>query len=128
MMPRATLALIIGLGFVQTAAAEIVVANGGHLRVQDKMTGTVSDYDLAAGASQSVGRLTVTLDECRFPSDLPTGEAFAHVTINDGAVALFKGWMIASSPALSALDHPRYDVWVMRCDTPQTTEGEGSGG
>lgn len=26
--------------------------------------------------------------------------------------------MTASSPALSALDHPRYDVWVLRCDVP----------
>jgi len=31
---------------------------------------------------------------------------------------VFKGWMIASSPALNALDHPRYDVWVLRCITP----------
>ena len=31
--------------------------------------------------------------------------------------ALFDGWMIASSPALSALDHPRYDVWVLRCSS-----------
>ena len=30
---------------------------------------------------------------------------------------LFDGWMIASSPALNALDHPRYDVWVIGCDT-----------
>jgi hypothetical protein len=28
--------------------------------------------------------------------------------------------MVASSPALSALDHPRYDVWVLRCDYPET--------
>ena len=27
----------------------------------------------------------------------------------------FHGWMIASSPALSALEHSRYDVWVIRC-------------
>ena len=27
----------------------------------------------------------------------------------------FSGWMFASSPALSALDHPRYDVWVVSC-------------
>ncbi|MEO0381372.1 MAG: DUF2155 domain-containing protein, partial [Pseudomonadota bacterium] len=26
-------------------------------------------------------------------------------------------WMIASAPALSAMEHARYDVWVMRCTT-----------
>ncbi|MEM7686480.1 MAG: DUF2155 domain-containing protein, partial [Pseudomonadota bacterium] len=27
----------------------------------------------------------------------------------------FTGWMFAESPALSALDHPRYDLWVISC-------------
>ena len=32
---------------------------------------------------------------------------------------VFVGWMIATSPALSAMDHPRYDVWVLNCVTPE---------
>ena len=108
------------------AAANIVSATGGVLRMLDKMTGVVADYDLASGQSQTLGRLTVTLDECRYPSDLPTGEAYAHLTITDpeAAAPLFQGWMIASSPALSALDHQRYDVWVLRCAVPEVTEGQ----
>ncbi|MBC7477412.1 MAG: DUF2155 domain-containing protein [Pseudorhodobacter sp.] len=100
------------------AGADILPATGAQLRVLDKMTGVVADYDLAVGQSKSQGRLTVQLDECRYPSDLPTGEAYAHLTIldSDRAEPAFKGWMVASSPALSALDHPRYDVWVLRCD------------
>ena len=35
----------------------------------------------------------------------------------DEARQIFKGWMFASSPALSALDHPRYDVWVLSCSS-----------
>ncbi|MEZ5716636.1 MAG: DUF2155 domain-containing protein [Paracoccaceae bacterium] len=30
---------------------------------------------------------------------------------------IFTGWMVASSPALNAMDHRRYDVWVLRCIT-----------
>jgi hypothetical protein len=125
-----TAVLLAFLAFAHSASAEIVVAKAAILRVQDKMTGIVSDYDLPTGGSQTLGRLTVTLDECRYPSDLSMAEAYAHLTIMDsqGADPLFKGWMVASSPALSALDHPRYDVWVLRCDVPQTVEGEGSGG
>jgi hypothetical protein len=102
------------------AMAEIRQAKGAMLRVLDKMSGIVSDYDLAKGQSNTSGRLTVQLDDCRYPSDLPTGEAYAHVTILDSDLKdpAFKGWMIASSPALSALDNPRYDVWVLRCDVP----------
>ncbi len=39
-------------------------------------------------------------------------------TTGDGTVenTAFSGWMIASSPALNALDNPRYDVWLLRCN------------
>lgn len=107
-------------------------ARGGVLRMLDRMTGVVADATLGKGEAQELGRLSVRMDECRYPADLPLGEAFAHLTITDpdAAEPLFKGWMIASSPALSALDHPRYDVWVLHCDLPaeSTSEGEGSGG
>ena len=111
--------------------AEVVDATGGMIRTLDQMTGETADFDLARGQSQALGRLSVTLDACRYPDDLPTGEAFAHLTITDpeAPAPLFAGWMIASSPALSALDHPRYDVWVLRCDVPASTaSAEGSGG
>jgi hypothetical protein len=91
------------------------------------------DYDLAPGQKQVVGRLTLRLDECRYPADSPLGDAFAHVTILDSGLIdpVFHGWMVASSPALSALDHPRYDVWVLHCDVPvqdSTNSTSGSGG
>ncbi|MGB0439332.1 MAG: DUF2155 domain-containing protein [Paracoccaceae bacterium] len=35
----------------------------------------------------------------------------------DRPLPVFEGWIIASSPALNAMDHARYDVWVLRCNT-----------
>ncbi len=32
-------------------------------------------------------------------------------------INIFRGWMFASSPALNALEHPVYDVWVISCAT-----------
>ena len=95
-------------------------APGAKLRLLDKLTGAITDMDLSNGQSQSVGKLTVMLDSCRYPTGNQTAEAEAHVTVIDASSStpMFNGWMIASSPALSALDHPRYDVWVMRCDVP----------
>ena len=103
------------------SAQEMTSAPGGMIRVLDKLTGVVADFDLARGQSQSLGRLTVLLDECRYPTDDPAAEAAAHLTVTDSLLeaTAFAGWMIASSPALSALDHPRYDVWVLTCDYPR---------
>lgn len=41
---------------------------------------------------------------------------------------LFSGWMFASSPGLSALEHPVYDVWVIRCTdrSPVSPSGPGN--
>lgn len=102
-------------------AVDMAKAKGAQLRILDKLTGALQDADIAVGQTASMGKITVMLNECRYPADNQTAEAEAYVTIFDSAVTtpVFQGWMIASSPALSALDHPRYDVWVMRCDVPQ---------
>ncbi len=99
-------------------AADVDQAPGAKLRMLDKLTGQVTDLDLGNGKSQKFGRLTVQLDDCRYNPENPAAEAYAHLTVLDANATdpVFNGWMTASSPALSALDHPRYDVWVLRCD------------
>lgn len=94
-------------------------APGAILRGLDKTGGTISDIELATGETVQFGRLTVTLGECRFPSGNPSGDAYAYLVIRSDTSErpIFEGWMIASSPALNALDHPRYDLWVIRCKT-----------
>ena len=96
----------------QTAQASRVT-----LRALDKMLGRPTDIDLAVGETVLFGRLAIRALECRYPDDDPASDAYAHLEILDPAgQPIFDGWMIASSPALSALEHPRYDVWVLRCD------------
>ncbi|MEM6620500.1 MAG: DUF2155 domain-containing protein [Pseudomonadota bacterium] len=88
-----------------------------ELRALDTITGIVQDFDLVVGDTTVYERLMISLGECRFPANNPAADAFAWLTIRDvrEAEARFEGWMIASSPALSALEHPRYDVWLLRC-------------
>ena len=82
-------------------------------------SGEVEEYTLQTGETARIGRLDVRLGECRYPEDNPTGEGYAWLAIRDAGrdTLVFEGWMVASSPALNALDHPRYDVWVIRCTT-----------
>ncbi|MDX5401956.1 MAG: DUF2155 domain-containing protein [Rhodobacterales bacterium] len=99
---------------VQTATC-----TGAVLRVLDKINGEVMDLELRNGAGKAAWRIEVELGECRYPAGNPAGDAFSFVTLRQKGEAepLFRGWMIASAPALNALDHPRYDVWVIRCTT-----------
>ena len=87
------------------------------LRGLDKVSGDIADLPIAVGDTIRYGRLSVTLTACRYPADNPASDAFAFLTITDtrSEERVFQGWMIGSSPALNALDHPRYDVWVLSC-------------
>ncbi len=93
--------------------------SGGDLRVLDKVTGAVHDLSLTVGETEQVGLLNVTLQDCRVPRVNPTGDAYARITVmySDNISPAFEGWLIASAPALHAMDHPRYDVWALRCST-----------
>ena len=108
------------LGEVETIQQpKAAVATGAILRGLDKVSGALTDLDMTTGQTADFGRLQVTLGECRYPVGNPAGDAFAYLVIRDRnrEQPVFTGWMIASSPALNALDHARYDVWVLRCKT-----------
>ncbi|MFN3992367.1 MAG: DUF2155 domain-containing protein [Tabrizicola flagellatus] len=104
----------------QPAGPEFTESEGASLRFLDKLTSSTGDVTLSRGQTAKFGRLIVRLDSCRYPTGNPASEAEAHLTILEETTEtpLFTGWMLASSPALSALDHPRYDVWVLGCILP----------
>lgn len=113
------LALALACTAAPLAAQEATTAPGGVLRVLDKITGLTTDLEFRAGESRQFGHLSITMVECRYPSDNPSGDAFELLTVmyRGNVDPVFRGWMIASAPALNAMEHPRYDVWPLRCIT-----------
>lgn len=104
--------------FEESAVQEQATAGRiGHVRALDRSTGRLQDFSLAFGEKVTFGRIDISLSECRFPTANPAGDAYLSIDISNDSDALFSGWMVASSPALSALDHARYDVWALRCTT-----------
>ncbi len=93
------------------------MGTGAILRGLDRITGVVGDFAMDIGETLQFERLEVTLEACRYPPNDVNKDAFALLKIRDirEQEDAFYGWMFASSPALSALDHPRYDIWVITC-------------
>jgi len=86
----------------------------------DKVTARVSTFDVHVGETVSFGTLDIRADACfeAAPTDPPESAAFLQIVDvppGDGVQQAFTGWMFASSPALSALEHPVFDVWVVDC-------------
>lgn len=124
MIPRIA-AIAIGLSVAGFASAQDQIKTdsgiAAQLRALDTLTGAVTDLEIAVGETKPYERLSITVRDCRYPAGNPSGDAFALLTIKDVREdkARFEAWMIASSPALSALEHPRYDVWLLRCKTSE---------
>ena len=108
----------------QTESAPPPVAEGALpvalLQGLDKITARVSTFEAPISETVQFGTLRITARHChkRPPTEPPESAAFLEVQDrhpDTPPVDLFTGWMFASSPALSALEHPVYDVWVLDC-------------
>ncbi|MEP2027754.1 MAG: DUF2155 domain-containing protein [Paracoccaceae bacterium] len=113
------LGLVVGLWASASFAQDASLSSGAVLRGLDKINGHHSDIEIPSGRVAQFGSLSIELTECRYPAGNPSGDAFAFLIIREVGkdAPVYRGWMIASSPALNPLDHARYDVWVMRCTT-----------
>lgn len=88
----------------------------------DKIAARTAKFEVSLGKSISYNTLIITAHTCktRPPEEPPESAAFLDIEERrpDGTQEkLFSGWMFASSPALNALEHPIYDVWVVSCKT-----------
>ncbi|WP_170782803.1 DUF2155 domain-containing protein [Ruegeria lacuscaerulensis] len=119
-MRRAALVAALLAATGVSAQQKVQSGPGAMLRGLDKVSGQTVDVQMQNGQTEAIFGLDVALGDCRYPAENPTGDAFAYLTIweNGKTDQLFDGWMIATAPALNALDHARYDVWVIRCITP----------
>ncbi len=111
------------------ARAETAVLQG-----LDKITARISTFEVPVNQTAVFGSLEITVRRCDKtpPEEPPESAAFMEIVDarpDSPSVLLFSGWMFASSPAVSALEHPVYDIWVIDCkpDLPlEELESEGA--
>ena len=90
----------------------------------DKVTARISSFEVPINQLARFGTLEILVRACHKtpPEEPPESTAFLEISDARGGrdpSYVFRGWMFASSPALSALEHPVYDVWVVDCkNTP----------
>ena len=105
--------------------AKDIVSDTAVLRTMDKITGRVQKIEVGIGEQAQVGRLTVLVEKClkKPPEETPENAAFLTITDEDAPQKpVFHGWMFSSNPALSAMEHPVYDIWVVDCGEEIATE------
>ena len=114
------LILLLKIGFALSAAAEDIEGLSAVLRGVDKITGRTQTIEIPVGETKKMGDLKITLERClkKPPEEMPENAAFLLVEEknkdNDSKV-VFNGWMFSSNPAISAMEHPIWDIWVLEC-------------
>lgn len=97
------------------------------LQSLDKVTARTMTFEVKVGTTVKFGPIYIKVQACRKapPIAAPESAAFLQiweVTKKDESKWIYSGWMFASSPALSAMDHPIYDVWVLDCLDRKSTD------
>jgi hypothetical protein len=112
----------------------------------DREARTNTRLRIPAGGQGTYGSLRIKVSGCFMSHPEDTFESWAYVEVSDmgrtdrkqlavlpqrdrnrvkeatGERILRKGWIIASSPSVTPIDHPTYDMWLVNC------EGNGGAG
>lgn len=102
-------------------AATYIDKNAAELQGLDKITARTWSFAAPVGTPVRFGTLEITVWACkkRPPEEPPESAAFMTIVDHrpdQQPVQIFRGWMFASQPALSPLEHPVYDIVVLDCE------------
>ncbi len=105
---------------VSAYSASGIAKNNAQMQAMDKITGRVSVINVPVNSMVEFGSLSIVVRSCKTRPAEETPDNFAFVDITDKTLKgeefnIFKGWMISSSPATHAVEHPIYDVWLLQC-------------
>ena len=95
-----------------------------ELQGLDKVTARTRRFYAPVGEATKFGTLSITVGDCLVNAPDAAPESVAYLTLVDikpgqAEEKLFAGWMFASTPSLSTLDHGVYDVRVLACTMAQ---------
>ena len=112
----ATLAAVLLL-WPGLASAAWIEGERARLQALDKITARISTLDVPIDTPVTFGTLSVSVRRCAYhpPEEPPEDAVFLEVVDNGHdsektPSAVFSGWMFSSSPAVSAMEHPVYDL------------------
>ena len=72
-----------------------------------------------------MGTLSIKVYSCftEPPDEIPEDYVLIDVKDNfqDKKKSIYTGWMISSSPDVTPLEHPIYDLWLLGCSNDKTS-------
>ena len=108
-----------------TVSAETVEKKYASFKLLNKTTNKVSTKDILVSSKISWETLNIEVLYCGStpPTEIPEDYVLIDVydTINNENTNIYKGWMISSSPDVTPLENPIYDLWLVDCSNDKTS-------
>ena len=123
------LGLLIRVAFLSllslTVSAETIEKKYASFKLLNKTTNKVSAKDILVSSKISWETLNIEVLYCGStpPTEIPEDYVLIDVydTIDDKNTNIYKGWMISSSPDVTPLENPIYDLWLVDCNNDKTS-------
>lgn len=120
MLRTGALALCLLAGSLSTALGDTIANPVAQFSGLDKITGRITAFDVYINETVQFGALQITPRACytRPPTETQRTSVFVEVdqvSLRGTVERVFTGWMFADSPALNAIDHAVYDIWLIDC-------------
>ena len=108
-----------------TISAETIEKKYASFKLLNKTTNKVSTKDILVSSKISWETLNIEVLYCGStpPTEIPEDYVLIDVydTINNENTNIYKGWMISSSPDVTPLENPIYDLWLVDCSNDKTS-------
>ena len=108
-----------------TVSAETIEKKYASFKLLNKTTNKVSTKDILVSSKISWETLNIEVLYCGStpPTEIPEDYVLIDVydTINNENTNIYKGWMISSSPDVTPLQNPIYDLWLVDCSNDKTS-------
>ncbi len=108
-----------------SVSAETIEKKYASFKLLNKTTNKVSTKDILVSSKISWETLNIEVLYCGStpPTEIPEDYVLIDVydTINNENINIYKGWMISSSPDVTPLENPIYDLWLVDCSNDKTS-------
>ena len=117
--------IILFLSLPLSVSAEVIEKKYASFKLLNKTTNKVSTKDILVTSKISWETLNIEVLYCGStpPTEIPEDYVLIDVydTINSESTNIYKGWMISSSPDVTPLENPVYDLWLIDCNNDKTS-------
>ena len=111
--------------FSFSVCGETIEKNYASFKLLNKTTNKVSHKEILVNSVVTWETLDIEVLFCAStpPTEIPEDYVLIDVydTINKKKSSIYRGWMISSSPDITPLENPIYDLWLLDCINDKTS-------